>query len=149
MSLDISLVKEESITAFKCPNCGYQHQKRERDVLYSGNITHNLGSMASAAGIYDALWRPYRLHPDFKPLKSFSSQSFEEELQFEESIVILAKDILPLLIEGLGELKEFPDFYKTFDSENGWGTYEDFIPFIEEYIEACEKYPEAKVVVSR
>jgi hypothetical protein len=26
--------------------------------VYSDNITHNLGEMADAAGIYKALWRP-------------------------------------------------------------------------------------------
>jgi hypothetical protein len=28
--------------------------------VYNANITHNLGKMAEA-GLYEALWRPYRL----------------------------------------------------------------------------------------
>lgn len=28
------------------------------ETLYSRNITHNLGRMAQAAGIYECLWRP-------------------------------------------------------------------------------------------
>ncbi len=30
----------------------------ESDVVFEYNITHNLGVMADAAGIYEALWRP-------------------------------------------------------------------------------------------
>jgi hypothetical protein len=29
--------------------------------VYNANITHNLGKMAEKAGLYETLWRPYRL----------------------------------------------------------------------------------------
>lgn len=39
--------------------------------------------------------------------------------------------------------------YKKFDSPNGWGTYEHFVSFVEEYLEALEKYPNAVVTCDR
>ena len=36
--------------------------KREGvETVYCANITHNLNVMAGKAGIYEALWRPYKL----------------------------------------------------------------------------------------
>lgn len=46
MSLDITLYTP------MCAHCGRSGEG------YSANITHNLGAMAEAAGIYLALWRP-------------------------------------------------------------------------------------------
>jgi len=34
-------------------------------------------------------------------------------------------------------------------TNNGWGLYEDFVPWIERYLAACEEYPEAIIRVSR
>lgn len=93
--------------------------------VFSSNITHNLGKMAAACGVYYACWRP------------------------EEINCTRAKHILPMLEEGVKLLKEHPDFYKTFDSPNGWGLYIHFLPWLEEYTEACRTYPEAKIRVSR
>ena len=44
MSLDIYLIPP------RCEHCG------ERGEGYDANITHNLGRMASEAGIYEVLW---------------------------------------------------------------------------------------------
>jgi hypothetical protein len=33
--------------------------------------------------------------------------------------------------------------------ENGWGTYEHLVKFVEEYILACDKYPESTIDISR
>lgn len=93
--------------------------------VYDANITHNLGKMAQEAGIYKALWRP------------------------EEEGWKTAKDITPILEKGLADLKKRPDLYKKFNAENGWGLYEHFVPFVEEYLEACKKYPSAIIEVSR
>ena len=93
--------------------------------LYWANITHNLNTMASRAGIYKALWRP------------------------EEIGVKYAKDIIEIVEKGLNDLKERPEYFKQFDASNGWGTYEQFIPFIEEYLQALKEYPEAKIYISR
>lgn len=93
--------------------------------LYWANITHNLGKMADKAGIYYALWRP------------------------EEINATTAEDIIPLLEKGLAKLKENPDKYKKYDSPNGWGLYEHFVPFVEKYLSACKEYPKAIIEVSR
>lgn len=93
--------------------------------LYWANITHNLGEMASECGIYKALWRP------------------------EEINAVYAKDIIDIVEKGLIELKKRPEHYETFNSPNGWGMYEHFVPFVEEYLEALKEFPKAKIRVSR
>lgn len=102
----------------------YLRVKGEGEV-FSSNITHNLGKMASACGVYYACWRP------------------------EEINCTKAKHILPMLEDGVKNLESYPEFYKTFDSPNGWGLYKNFLPWLKEYTEACRKYPEAKIRVSR
>lgn len=93
--------------------------------VYASNITHNLGTMAEKAGIYYALWRP------------------------EERGWKYARDIIQPLEKGLAKLKAKPDYYKKFDSPNGWGMYKHFVPFVEEYLAACKEYPDAEIEVSR
>lgn len=93
--------------------------------VYWGNITHNLGRMAQEADIYYALWRP-------------------EEKGFK-----YAKDIIPTLELGLEMMKADPERFKQFDSDNGWGTYDQFLPFIMEYLEACKENRDALIEVSR
>ena len=103
----------------------YPSCDRSDDVLYWANITHNLNRMAEAAEIYKALWRP------------------------DEVGVELASDLIPVLTEGIKNLKSNPEYYKEFNASNGWGLYEHFVPFVEKYLEACLKHPEAYVRVSR
>ena len=93
--------------------------------VYHANITHNLGKMAVEAGIYYPLWRP------------------------EEIDIKVAKDLIPFLVAGLKVLKAKPDEFKKFDAPNGWGTYENFVPWVERYLVACRRYPDAKISVSR
>lgn len=93
--------------------------------VYESNITHNLGRMAAEAGIYDALWRP------------------------DEHGYKYARDITPLLQDGLAKLEADPEHYRTFNAPNGWGMYEHFVPFVEEYLNACIEYPDAEITVSR
>lgn len=93
--------------------------------VYEANITHNLNKMADAASIYKHLWRP------------------------EEIGVTKAKEIIDQLNSGLIELVMNPEKYEAFNSPNGWGMYEHFIYFCAKYLEACKKYPEATISVSR
>ncbi len=93
--------------------------------VYSGNITHNLGAMADAAGIYDLLWRP------------------------EEIGITKAWHIIKPLTRGIARLKKSPKKFKTFNPENGWGDYEGFLRFCQEYLKACIENPTAKVIASR
>lgn len=96
-----------------------------RSEVYTANITHNLALMAEACGVYYACWRPDEIHCK------------------------KAKHILPMLKTAIIVLKAHPDFYKKFNPSNGWGSYEGLIDFLIQYSEACEKYPEAKIEISR
>lgn len=140
MSLDIDLFRERMISYDKGKTF-----TNDLVCVYETNITHNLNTMAEKAGIYEALWRPYRLHIDWKD--NFFSNA--EEFIFEEGVTVYAKDIIPKLEEGLKELKRKPEYFEEFNPTNGWGTYKDFVPFVEEYLEACKQYLEAIVKTSR
>ena len=93
--------------------------------VYEANITHNLGKMADEAGIYQHLWRP-------------------EEIGIET-----AAQLVEPLIAGLSLMKSDPSRFKAFDAPNGWGTYEQFIPWIERYLQACIENPDATIEVCR
>lgn len=93
--------------------------------VYSANITHNLNEMADEAGIYYCLWRP------------------------EEIGITKAEQLIEPLKNGLKLMKDDPERFKKFDADNGWGTYEQFIPWIENYLKACEENPDAEVSVWR
>ncbi len=94
-------------------------------LVYDSNITHNLGKMAEEAEIYQHLWRP------------------------EEINITRAEQLIQPLTKGLFKLKADPDHYQTFNSENGWGMYENLVPFVEKYLDACIKYPTAIVEANR
>ena len=91
--------------------------------VYWANITHNLVKMADKAGIYAYLWRP------------------------DEWDITHAKQLIEPLTLGLSNLHAQPEYFKQFNPENGWGTYEGLVDFVEEYLDACKKYPDAKVSV--
>jgi hypothetical protein len=93
--------------------------------VYSANITHNLATMAEAASIYDALWRP------------------------DEHGLTKAHQLIEPLRAGLAKLRADPQHFEQFNSPNGWGLYKYFVPFVAAYLSACEDYPDADVSVSR
>lgn len=125
MGLDVYLIGGITTEECQCYSCGHVHTKEVQDCKFNANITHNLGRMAEAAGIYKALWRP------------------------EEINCVKAKDIVDILLNGLIDMMKRPDHYKQFNASNGWGTYDAFVPWVEEYLMACIKYPEATISVSR
>jgi hypothetical protein len=125
MSLDVMLSGEPTIENCFCPNCCNQHTKEVREEIYSSNITHNLGDMAEAAGIYKELWRP------------------------EVIGITKAKQLIEPLKIGLEKLKSDPKEYERYNASNGWGLYEHFVPFVENYLNACIENPDANVSVSR
>lgn len=97
----------------------------ESDEVYWANITHNLGTMASHAGLYEVLWRP------------------------DEHGMTKAAHLVAPLREGIAKLLGDPTHYQTFNPENGWGDYAGLLRFAENYLAACEQYLEAEVRVSR
>ena len=145
MSLDVCLIIKKSNEVCTCDACGHKHKGDVIEYLYGANITHNLGRMAEKAGIYEALWRPHRLRGDY----NIRQADFTAEDEFEASVVIRAKEIIPYLEKGLADLKARPTYYEQFNSTNGWGLYKHFVPFVEKYLSACKKHPDAIVEVSR
>jgi hypothetical protein len=103
----------------KCEHCG------RSDEGFSANITHNLNSMAAEAGIYKIVWRP------------------------DEYGITKAKQLIEPLRKAIAEMKADPERFKKHNSPNGWGLYEHFVPWLDEYLAACEAEPEASVRVSR
>ena len=93
--------------------------------IYSSNITHNLGKMASEAGVYECLWRP------------------------DEHGITYARQIIEPLEAGVALLATQKARFEKFNSPNGWGTWEHFLPFCAYYLQACRDHPDALVKVSR
>lgn len=139
MSLDVEIIRQYHVTYDE----GKTLEPKEEEI-YSSNITHNLGKMASEAGIYEALWRPYMLKPDYKPC-----DNHEDEYTYEQAQTIYCDDIIPIIEIGLAKLKADPAHYRTFDSPNGWGIYDHFVPFVEEYLEALKENPNLIVRTDR
>lgn len=102
----------------------YLTEMRETSIFES-NITHNLTTMADAAGLYKALWRP------------------------DELFIEYAEDLIPLLRAGLEQLRNDPEKFRALAPSNKWGNYEGLIEFTRSYLEACECNPRAKIHVSR
>lgn len=118
MSLDVYLTRKYHVSY----DGGNALEPKEEEV-FSANITHNLNKMAMEAGIYEACWRP------------------------DEIGATKAKDIVDVLDKGFKDLLSRPEHFKQFDSPNGWGTYDDFLPWVANYLEACKEYPEAEIGV--
>lgn len=93
--------------------------------IFSANYTHNVIDMADKAGIYRAVWRP------------------------EENGITLAWQLIGPLRVGIEDMEKHPEEYKELDADNGWGTYDTFLPWLKEYLKACEENPSAEVLVSR
>jgi hypothetical protein len=43
----------------------------------------------------------------------------------------------------------FPEEYKRYNPENGWGEYDGLVNFVREYYNACLVNPDAELRVSR
>ena len=89
--------------------------------VFEGNITHNLAEMAGQAGLYEALWRP------------------------DEHGYKTAESLIHVLDAGLQELKDNKEKYKAYNPKNGWGDYETLVDFVDKYLTACIKDPDAIV----
>lgn len=53
--------------------------------------------------------------------------------------------MIPCLESGIAKMKADPELFRTFDPENKWGSYDDFLPWLEKLLEACREFPNAKV----
>ena len=125
MSLDITLYGEEVTEICTCDKCDHKHEHTYNLEVYSDNITHNLGEMASKAGIYSLLWKP------------------------EELNITKANDIIVPLRIGLDKLLDDPVYFKYFNPANGWGRYETLVLFVKNYLKACIEHPESTISICR
>lgn len=98
----------------------YTHQTY---TAWHGNITSNVADMAQEADIYAALWMP-------------------ESCGFK-----FAAEIIGTLDIAVKMLKEQPQRFDAYNASNGWGTREQFVEFLEEYLQACRTYPTAEIAV--
>lgn len=121
MSLDVALTGPGTDVECTCQCCGHKHTRKDREFLYEANITHNLGSMARVAGIYECLWHP------------------------EKAGIIKARYLIEPLWNGLERLRAEPERFKKLNPPNGWGAYEDLVEFVRDYLAACIKHIDAEV----
>jgi hypothetical protein len=120
----------------KYPDRPFPHwitPERDDGEVYTGNITHNLARMARKVPImghtlHTYLWRPDEINVT----------------KAEQLITPLRLGLLRLVrLEGSRE------HYEQYNPENGWGNYNGLVRFTEEYLAACEMWPDAKVSVWR
>lgn len=100
--------------------------KAVREVeVFDANITHNLGKMALEVSdeFYKAVWHP------------------------EELGITNATQLYNYLYDGLVELKSKPEYYRQFENPV-WGQYDNFIPWLEKYLKACEENPDGLIFTS-
>lgn len=93
--------------------------------VHSDNITHNLNTMAEKAGLYEYLWRP------------------------DEIGLLWARELIQPLKDGLAELLANPEQFKAFNPSNGWGDYAGLVKFVTDYLDACERWPDSEISISR
>ena len=84
-------------------------------LIYERNITHNLNVMAKEAGIYECLLRP------------------------DEHGITHARQIIDPLSAGVSMMATQKRRFEEFNSPNGWGLWEHFIPFCADYLQACRE----------
>lgn len=93
----------------------------DRNQVYSANITHNMTTMAEECGLYDPLWRP------------------------DENGLTHARQLIEPIAAGLDLLRSDRARFEEFNPANGWGSYEGLVEFAEDYLSACEQWPDAEV----
>lgn len=113
----------------------YLHTDDGQSIDTDVNLTHNLGAMAKAAGVYEALWRPYLLTnpPTFA--------NYDEEREYEEATTVRAIDLIPYLTEGLLNLLSNSSEFSKLNPSNGWGSYEVLVQQLCKYIAVCHEHP--------
>jgi len=102
-----------------CPHCG------RGDSVETLNVTHNLAHMADEAGVYDAVWQP------------------------EEHGISQAKQMVPVLRKGIASLRGDLIRFRQYNPDNGWGSYDILVPWLEKYLKVCEEHPDAQIFVCR
>lgn len=89
-------------------------------------LTHNLVPMAKEAGLYEALWCPI-----------FFADNPE------------ARDLLYDLEKGLAYLLEHPERCRSLEPTNGFGSYDQLVSVVHDYLVTCKLYPDARITVDK
>lgn len=112
------------------PGLDFTEQECEDHTLWHGNITHNLGKMAKAVvvrdnckntrhSLYQLLWRP-------------------EETRLLGSNNELTREYVYCIAKALKMLQKSPNKYKKYNPENGWGSYEQLVSFVKDFVQAID-----------
>ena len=81
------------------------------------NMTHNVKSMAEEAGI-EWLW-----------VLSYYPEA------------VKASSLVPALTHAVELMTRDPDRFRRLDSPNGWGTYANFLPWLQDLLRICTESP--------
>lgn len=100
-----------------------QDSKQAGFEVYWRRLTHTCIGMAKAAGLYHPLWLP------------------------EAEGIEAAHQLIAPLANGLDVLKANPRYFRKLEAPIGQGTYDTFVPFVEQYLAACHAHPEARIRV--
>lgn len=55
--------------------------------------------------------------------------------------------VAQLLDDAIFHMRQHPEVYKPLEAENGWGTYEQCIEFLEEFRQQCQRVPKHGMVI--
>ena len=124
MSLGIYITGQIQQIECICHRCNNKHTREDTEYFYSDNIANNLGEMAIKADIYNYLWHPENLN------------------------ITQAQDLIKPLEHGLQSLLKNPAYFKQFNPQNGWGSYESLVKSIRSYVLACKEWPESNIHTS-
>ena len=125
MSLSVYLTGKTESVQCVCTQCGHKHTRKKTEEWFSASITHNLVPMARKAGIYKPLWYPEKIG------------------------ISKAGELIGPLRKALALMKATPSRFKKYNAKNEWGLYENFVPWMERYLAACEEHHDTNVKVSR
>lgn len=53
----------------------------------------------------------------------------------------------PILAEVVENMQKNPAEYKAMNPENGWGSYDTFLPYLENFLKQCRANPKCKIGV--
>jgi len=95
-----------------------EHCNRAGEHYGEWNFTYNLSPMFREAGIYDALYPGSGTR---------------------------VGAVLDALEKGIADMGARPEHYRTFDAPNGWGTYDQTMPRLNELLDVYRKHSNAEI----
>ncbi len=89
----------------------------------------------------------YNLGPMFRMALAVSGISSMQGHTKPSLSGMLAADAIPVLANGLKDMRDRRAEYEKLNPPNGWGRYENAVETFEKLLEACEAHPKATVRV--